>query len=85
MLDGTAEEPNGIPELLVVPPPPARRGLPELNSLGPPPPKPLRPPSINLSAFSPPPSLEGNGQYCIFTLHTYYYEFSFTSFIKSYS
>lgn len=60
VLDGTAEEPNGIPELLVVPPPPARRGLPELNSLGPPPPKPLRPPSINLSAFSPPPSLEGN-------------------------
>uniref|UniRef100_A0A3Q2CDF3 Helically-extended SH3 domain-containing protein n=1 Tax=Cyprinodon variegatus TaxID=28743 RepID=A0A3Q2CDF3_CYPVA len=44
-------------ELLVVPPPPPRRVLPDPETLGPAPQKPDRPPSVNLSEFTPPSPL----------------------------
>ncbi|XP_060887787.1 FYN-binding protein 1 isoform X2 [Labrus mixtus] len=47
-----------IPELLVVPPPPQKKVLPDPESLGPAPEKPDRPPSVNLSQFIPPPPIE---------------------------
>ncbi|CAL8307068.1 unnamed protein product [Lota lota] len=49
------EGPDVMPELMVVPPPPPRRVLPDPQVLGPPPLKPTRPPSVNLTPYLPPP------------------------------
>lgn len=61
ILEGITEEGHdAIPELLVVPPPP-RKFLPDVESLGPVPEKPDRPPYVDLSEFIPPPPVENNG------------------------
>ncbi|XP_031167701.1 FYN-binding protein 1 isoform X2 [Sander lucioperca] len=61
VLKGVTEEgSDALPELLVVPPPPPKKVHPSPPSLGPAPEKPVRPPSVSLGAFIPPPPLEDN-------------------------
>ncbi|XP_071343069.1 FYN-binding protein 1 isoform X2 [Trachinotus anak] len=58
VLEGMTEEGSAaVPDLLVVPPPPPKKVLLDPESLGPAPVKPARPPSVNLSGFTPPPPL----------------------------
>ncbi|XP_032380752.1 FYN-binding protein 1 [Etheostoma spectabile] len=61
VLTGVTEEGSeALPELLVVPPPPPKKVPSSLPSLDPAPKKPVRPPSVSLGAFIPPPLLEAN-------------------------